>query len=66
MKVIWTTAVKGDPMASISVATRARYREGHYSFHWIAPLILDPYLVMLSIKQGDIKYHFGVFGMTRD
>ena len=25
---------------------------------------LDPYLIMLSVKQGGIKYHFWVFGMT--
>ena len=26
---------------------------------------LDPYLIMLSVKQREIKYHFWVFGMTR-
>ena len=26
---------------------------------------LDPYLIMLSVKQGGIKYHFWVFGITR-
>ena len=26
---------------------------------------LDPYLIMLSVKQAGIKYHFWVFGMTR-
>ena len=26
---------------------------------------LDPYLIILSAKQGGIKYHFWVFGMTR-
>ena len=25
---------------------------------------LDPYLIMLSVKQGGIKYHFWVLGMT--
>ena len=24
----------------------------------------DPYFIMLSVKQGSIKYHFWVFGMT--
>ena len=33
---------------------------GHYSFPWIAPLTLDTYLLLLSVKQGGIKY-----GMTR-
>ena len=28
-----------------------------YFFLWIAPLILDPHLVMSSVKQGGIKYH---------
>ena len=28
-------------------------------------LLHDPYLIMLSVKQGGIKYHFSVFGMTR-
>ena len=27
--------------------------------------ILDPYLIILSVKQGGIKYHFWVFSMTR-
>ena len=39
-------------------------REGRYSFFWIVPLSHDPYLTMLSVKQGGIKYHFWVFGMT--
>ena len=30
-----------------------------------APLTLDPYLIMLSVKRRGIKYHFLVFGMTR-
>ena len=38
---------------------------GHYSFPWIALLTLDLYLIMLCVKQGGIKYHFWVFGMTR-
>ena len=28
------------------------------SFPWIAPPTLDQYLVILSVKQGSIKYHF--------
>ena len=31
---------------------------GHYSFPWVAPLSLDPYLILQSVKQEDIKYHF--------
>ena len=26
---------------------------------------LDPFLIMLSVKQRGIKYHFWVFGITR-
>ena len=33
-------------------------KKRHYSFPLIAPLTLDPYLVILSVKQGSIKYHF--------
>ena len=47
-----------------SIATSWRFRGACYSFPWIAPLALDPYLIMLSVKQGDIKYHFWVFDMT--
>ena len=44
--------------ALISIATTLKCRGGHYSFFWIALLDLDPYLIMLSVKQGGIKYHF--------
>ena len=35
-----------------------------YSFPWNASLTLNQYLIMLSVKQGIIKYHFRVFRMT--
>ena len=35
-----------------------RYRRGHYSFPWISPFSLNLYLIMRSVKQGVIKYHF--------
>ena len=38
--------------------------EGRYSFPLIAPLTIDSYLTMLSVKQGGIKYHFWVFDIT--
>ena len=44
--------VDGDPNAPFSLATTPRCRGGWYSLPWIAPLI------MLSVKQGGIKYHF--------
>ena len=48
--------VKGEPKAPFSVATTPRCRGGHYSFPWIAPLY--PNLIILSAKQGGVKYHF--------
>ena len=48
-----TNQVEGD---SLSIATTLKCRRGCYSFRWIAPLTLDPYLIMLSVKQGGIKY----------
>ena len=55
------TAVEGNLKTPFSIATSLRCRGGHYSFPQIAPLNLDPYLVMLSVKQGDIKYLFFFF-----
>ena len=46
------TVVEGDPMASFSIDATLRFRGRHNSFPWIAPFILDPYLIMLSDKQG--------------
>ena len=48
-----------------SIATTPECRGGCYSFLWIAPLTLDLYLIILSVKQGGIKYNFLVFGMTQ-
>ena len=55
----------GDLKVPFSIVTTQRSREGCYFFPWIAKLTLDPYLIMLSVKQGGIKYHFRVFGMAR-
>ena len=41
------------------IATTLRCRGGCYSILWIAPLY--SYLIMLSVKQGGIKYHFFFF-----
>ena len=32
--------------------------EGTTPFPWLLHFTLDPYLIMLSIKQGSLKYHF--------
>ncbi len=50
------TIVEGDPKAPFSIATTPRCSGGWYSFPWIA--LFDPYLIMLSVKQEGIKYHF--------
>ena len=57
MYISWSTVVEGDPKAPFSVATTSRSRGGRYSFPWIAPFALDPYLIMLRVKQG-VKYNF--------
>ena len=55
------TIVEGDPKAPFSIATTLRCWGGRSPtpqsskvFHFT----LDLYLIMLSVKQGEIKYHF--------
>ena len=50
----------GDPKAPFSIATTIAT-----PFSGLLYFTLDPYFIMPSIKQGGIKYHFWVFGMTR-
>ena len=52
------TVIEGDRKAPFSIATTSRCREGRCTFPRIAPLYLDTYLILLSVKQGGIKYHF--------
>ena len=52
------TVLEGDPYAPFSIAKTLRCRGGHNSILLIAPLYLDPYLIMQSVKQGSIEYHF--------
>ena len=61
----WPTVAKSDPKTPFSITTTPRCKGGHYLFSWIVPLTPDPYLIMLSVKQGGIKYHFWVFDRTR-
>ena len=49
---------QGQPKGSFSIATMPRCRRSHYSFPWITPLTLDPSRIMLTVKQGGIKYQF--------
>ena len=65
MHVMLATLVEGDQKALFSIATTPRCRRRHYSFPCIVHFTLDTYLILLSVKQGGIKYHFKVFGMTR-
>ena len=48
----------GDLNAPFSIATTLRCRWGLYSFPRLFHFTLDTYLIMLSVKQGGIKYHF--------
>ena len=60
------TSIEGVPNAPFSIApTPLGVREGAIPFPGLLDFTLDPYLIMLSVKQGGIKYHFGVFGMSR-
>ena len=56
---------EGDPKAPFSIATTPRYRGEHYSFPGLLHFTLDAHFIMLSVKQGGIKYHFWVFCMIR-
>ena len=49
---------RGDLKVPFSIATTPRCRGRRYSFSWIVPLYLDTYLILLSVKQGGIKYNF--------
>ena len=52
VKVKLATEVEGNQKAPFSIATTPSFRGGRYSF------TLDTYLILLSVKQGGIKYHF--------
>ena len=53
-----TTLIKGDPKAPFLIATTPRYWGRCYSFPGLLHFTLNAYLIMLSVKQGGIKYHF--------
>ena len=59
------TIVEGDPKASFSVASTPWHREGATPFLELLHFTLDMYLILLSVQQGGIKYHFKVFGMKQ-
>ena len=52
------TVFKGNPEAPFSVATTRGVRKGDTPFPGLLHFTLDTYIVMLSVKQVGIKYHF--------
>ena len=53
------TLLKGDPKAAFSIASRRRCKGGGATpFPGLLHFTLDPYLIMLSVKQVGIKYYF--------
>ena len=58
------TVVEDDQKAPFSIATTSRCRGGAATpFPGLLHFTLDSYLILLSVKQGGIKYHFFlVFG----
>ena len=58
------TKVEGNLKAPFSLATLG-VGEGIIPFHGLLHLTFDLYLIILSVKQGDINYRFWVFGMTQ-
>ena len=52
------TLVKSDPKAPFEKLPHQGIEEGATPFLGLLHFTLDPYLIMLSAKQGSIKYHF--------
>ena len=50
--------VEGNPKAPLSIATTPRCRRGATPYPGLLHFTLDPYLMVLSAKQGGIKYPF--------
>ena len=57
-KVKLVTVVEGDQKAPFSIASTLRCREGATPFPGLLHFTFDMYLILLSVKQGGIKYHF--------
>ena len=52
------TVVEGDLKAPFLIATTPRCRKGATPFPGLLNFTIDSYLIMPSVKQGSIKYHF--------
>ena len=56
--------VKKQPLSWVARSLPFRYLlhkgvgEGAIPFPWLLHFTLDPYLILRSVKQGAIKYHF--------
>ena len=50
--------VEGDLKAPFSITTTPICRGGATPFPGLLHFTLDTYLLLLSVKQGGIKYHF--------
>ena len=65
LKISWLTVLEGYTKALFSIAKIRKCRGGRYSCPCIVLLTLDPYIIMMCVKQAAIKYHSGVFCITR-
>ena len=59
------TLVEGDLKAPFQYVLYRGVEEGATPFHGLLHFTLNPYLIVLSTKQGGIKYHIWVFGINR-
>ena len=56
---------RGPPEGSLFDSNTPGVEEGTTPFLGLLHFILDPYLIILCVKQGGIKYQFWVIDMTR-
>ena len=52
------TVVKHDSKVPFSITVHQGVGKGTTPFPGLLHFTFDTYLIMLSVKQGDIKYHF--------
>ena len=58
VKIKLAPVVEGDSKCPFSIATTPRCRGRRFSFPGLLHFTFDTYIIMLSVKQGSIKYHF--------
>ena len=56
-KVKLATLIESNPKDPLSIASTRDVGEGATPFPGLFHFTLDPYLIMLIVKQGSIKYH---------